>query len=579
MFSLSSLKSLKPFIWPDRRWLWFSLFMAIPLAALRAGPIPLVKYLVDDVLVSKDASKLILFPIAIVALYTLNMGVRFLHYYSIRMVVVRTNQRVRETLYRHLVSLSADYFSEKKAGVLLSRVTADPHNLDSGIASFNVLLREPITFLGLLGYALYTNWKLTVLTFSIVPAMAWVFGRTGRYIKLKIREYQEHNGESYATIQEAISGIRILHLFNMEGTSFKRFSDQATTISRLLLKISKMEEISGPAIELVTSFAIALILYYGGRLVLSGEMSSGDLIAFFTAFGMMVNPIRQVSDINSKLHSAAAAMERINDFLGWKPRIASREGAVPVDSIHSGIEFKNVNFAYPDAPERPVLNNVSFALPLGKTVALVGQSGSGKSSLAQLLPRLYDVTGGSILIDGRDLRELELTSWRNQVAVVSQDVFLFHDTIYNNILMGRMDASREEVHEAARRAFAYDFIQNLSHGFDTIVGDRGVKLSGGQRQRISIARAFLKNSPCLILDEATSNLDNESEKIVQNTLEKLMEHRTTLVIAHRLSTIQNADEIIVLKEGRIIERGSYAELMSGGGELKRLASFGTEITG
>ncbi len=573
MFSIQSLKSLKPYVWPFKNWLIFSLVMAIPLSILRTGPIPLIKYLVDEILVKKDASKLVYIPFAIIGLYLINLVVRFLHYYSVRIAVVNTNQRVREHLYSHLVNLSADYFSDKKAGVLLSRITADPANLDSGISSLNVLIREPVMFVALLGYALYTNWHLTVLTFSIIPAIAFVFGKSGKYIKKKITEYQEQNGESYSVVQEAISGIRVIHLFNLEGTILEKYKKQLNEITMLLLKISKMEELAGPVIELVTSFAIALILYFGGRSVLKGEMTSGDLIGFFTAFGMMINPIRQISDINSKLHSAAAAMERIDEFLKWKPRVSTALNASPIHSISKGLEFKSISFAYPDSPERAVLSNVSFSLPLGKTVALVGQSGSGKSSIVQLLTRLYDVNSGSIEIDGVDLRQLNLKDWRNQVAVVSQDVFLFHDTIYQNILMGRPNATREEVMDAAKQAYAFDFVSKLPLGFETMVGDRGMKLSGGERQRISIARAFLKNSQCLILDEATSNLDNESEKIVQQTLEKLMEHRTTLVIAHRLSTIQNADLIIVMKQGKVQETGTYSELLQKGGEFQRLVSF------
>lgn len=572
MFSLSSLKSLKPYLLPYRKWLIFSLVMAIPLSLLRAGPIPLIKYLVDDILVNKQADRLIWIPVAIIGLYVLNLFVRFLHYYSIRIVVVNVNQKIRERLYAHLMNLSTDYFSEKKAGVLLSRVTADPANLDSGIAAFNVVLREPITFVALLGYTFYTNWKLTLLTFTIVPALAFVFGRTGKYIKQKIGDYQEQNGESYSTIQESISGVRVIHLFNLQEMSITRFTKQLADISRVLLKISKIEELASPMVELITSFAIALILYYGGRSVLDGQMTSGELVAFFTAFGMMINPIRQVADINAKLHSAAAAMERIDEFLAWKPRVKNAENAKAISEIKTGVEFRDVMFAYPDTLDRSVLKGVSFTLPVGKTIALVGQSGSGKSSIVQLLTRLYDVQTGAIEIDGVNLRDLNLNDWRSQVAVVSQDVFLFHDTIYNNILMGRPDASREDVLEAARKAFAFDFINRLPAGFDTIVGDRGLKLSGGERQRISIARAFLKNAHCLILDEATSNLDNESEKIVQRTLESLMQNKTTLVIAHRLSTIQNADQIIVLREGLIVEQGKYSELMGKNGEFSRLAA-------
>ena len=576
MFSIRFLRALKPYLWPDKNWLLFSLVMAIPLSLLRTGPIPLVKILIDEILLKKDTSKLIYIPFAIIGLYTINLFVRFLHYYSVRIAVVNTNRRVRERMYEHLIGLSADFFSEKRSGALLSRITADPFHLDSGIASLNVLIREPVLFVVLFGYALYTNWRLTLLTLTIIPALGWVFSRSGRYIKGKITEYQEWNGESYSSAQEAISGIRVIHLYNLAGSQIRKYSDQLGTITRLLLRISKMEEIAGPVVELITSVSIALILYYGGKAVLDGEMTSGDLVGFFTAFGMMVNPIRSLSDINSKMNTASASMERIEEFLSWKPRIRDRENAIRVNSIEQGVEFKAVGFHYPDSPERSVITDVSFSLPLGSTVALVGQSGSGKSSIVQLITRLYDVTSGSILIDGKDLRDLALDSWRDQVAVVSQDVFLFHDTIFQNILMGRPDATAEEVHEAARKAHALDFIQRLPKGFDTLVGDRGIKLSGGERQRISIARAFLKDSRCLILDEATSNLDNESEKIVQTALEELMENRTTLIIAHRLSTIRDADEILVLKEGRILERGTYDSLLARPGEFKRLVEFSRE---
>ncbi|MBS1959012.1 MAG: ABC transporter ATP-binding protein [Bdellovibrionales bacterium] len=547
--------------------------MAIPLSALRVGPIPIVKFLVDDILVNKRQDKLIWIPIATVTLYVLNLVVRFLHYYSVRIVVVNVNQKIREKIFDKLINLSADHFTERKAGELLSRITADPHHLDNGIASLNILLREPITFIGLLGYTLYVNWKLTLLTFTIVPALAYVFLRMGKMVKIKISDYQQQNAESYSTVQESIAGFRIVQLFNLQNYMSEKFKTQLSGITVLLLKISKMEELTSPMVELVTSFAVALILYYGGLSVLRGEMTSGDLIAFFTAFGVMINPIRQLSDINTKMYSAAAAMDRINEFLGWENKIKESPEAIPTPAKIDSIAFDRVTFAYPDTPDHKVIQDLTFEIPSGKTVALVGQSGSGKSSIVQLLTRLYDVQTGAININGIDVRRLKVFDWRSHVAVVSQDVFLFHDTIMNNLKMGNPDATAEEVVEAARKAFAYDFIMRLPKGFETIVGDRGMKLSGGERQRISIARAFLKNAQFLILDEATSNLDNESEKIVQQTLEQLMRNRTTLVIAHRLSTIQNADQIIVLREGKMIESGQYGTLVSSGGEFSNLVSL------
>ena len=547
--------------------------MAFPLAALRVGPVPIVKYLVDDILVNKDAGRLIWIPIATIALYTLNLGVRFLHYYSIRIVVVNVNQKVRERIFDKLIHLSADHFTEKRAGALLSRVTADPHYLDQGIASLNALIREPITFLALLSYTLYVNWRLTLLTFTIVPALAYVFLRLGKMIKIKIADYQELNADSYSTIQESISGFKVAQLFNLQLSLIQKFKSQLSVMTGTLLKISKLEELMSPTVELITSFAIALILYFGGKSVLNGEMTSGDLIAFFTAFGMMINPIRQLSDINSKIYSASAAMDRIQDFLSWKNVIADPIQPKGVPSEIKSIRIQNINFAYPDSAEHQVIKNLSFELRRGETVALVGQSGSGKSSIVQLLSRLYDPQSGSITANDIPIQDFKLRDWRDQLSIVNQDVFLFHDTILNNIRMGRPNANRAEIEAAAKKAFADEFIQRLPHGYDTMVGDRGMKLSGGERQRISIARAFLKNSPILILDEATSNLDNESEKLVQQTLETLMSERTTLVIAHRLSTVQNADRILVLKSGALQEEGRYEDLVKKGGEFSNLVQM------
>lgn len=579
MHSLAPLKKLYPYVRPDIRWLYFSLAMALPLSLLRVGPIPLVKFLVDEVLVHQRASSLLWVPLGVIALYTLNLAVRFLHYFSIRIVVVRTNQRVKIQLYQHLFTLSNDDFSHQKSGALLSRVTADPAQLDNGIAAANVLLREPITFAALFGYALYTNWKLTLLTLITVPFLAFVFIKAGNYIKSRISMFQEQNGESYAFIQESISGIKILHHFQAENLFIEKFKTLSENISKTLLKVSKMEEIMSPTVEWVTSFAIALILYQGGKAVLNHEMTSGELIAFFTAFGMMINPIRQIADINSKLHTASAAMERISDFLSWESKIKDVPHAIKKTTLDSSIQFNQVSFHYlenasSESLTPSVLQQIQFEIKKGQTVALVGQSGSGKSTLAQLLTRSYDVTEGEILVDQIPLKNLAQESWRACVSVVSQDVFLFHDTIYNNILMGKPSATYEEVVEAAKKAYALEFIQKTPKGFQTVVGDRGMKLSGGERQRLSIARAFLKNSDLLILDEATSNLDNESEKAVQASLDALTNNKTTLVIAHRLSTIKDADLILVLKQGEVLERGTYQELMALQGEFFKMSQFG-----
>ncbi len=566
---MGSLLKLKPYLRP---YLWFilsSTLLAIPLSAIRVGPAPVVKYMLDDILVSKDAKKLILFPVAVVGLYTINFVVRFLHYYLLKIVIIRVNQKIKNKIFGHLLGLSADYFTAQSTGTLISRTSVDPQYIDGGLSCINVIIREPITLLFLLVYALKLNWRLTVITFIVVPALAWVFAATGRNLKRYISRITEINARLYSILQESFTGIRIIKTFRLEKYVYKKFREKSEAYATVQLKTSLLEEASHPLVELLTAMALAPLIYYGGLQVLTGKMTAGDLFAFFTTFAMMMNPIRMMNDVNIKLHQASAAFERIEEIFQWKPNLHETQTPIQFRYFKDKIELKDVSFAYPDSPDRYVLKNVSFTLSKGQVVALVGASGAGKSSLVSLLPRIFDVTTGKILVDGEDIRELSLNDLRRMIAVVSQDIFLFNDTLEENIRCGRLSATPEEIREAARKAHAIEFIENLPNGFQTIVGDRGQKLSGGEKQRISIARAFLREAPILILDEATSSLDAKSERAVQVALEELMLNRTTLMIAHRLSTIQHAHLILVLKDGEIIEKGAHQELIKLGGEYSR----------
>jgi subfamily B ATP-binding cassette protein MsbA len=566
---MNSLLKLKPYLRPHLWLILGSTALAIPLSAIRLGPAPVVRYMLDDILVRKNSSKLLLFPAAVIVLYALNFIVRFAHYYLLKIVIIRVNQKLKNNLFKHLLGLSADYFSAQSTGALISRTTADPIYIDAGLSCINVIIREPITLIFLFGYALKLNWRLTLITLIITPLLAWVFATTGRNLKRYISRSSEVNARLFSTLQESFTGIRIIKTFRLEKYVYKKFRERSDEYAHFLLKTSLLEEVSHPLVELLTAFALAPIIYYGGLQVLQGRMSPGDLFAFFTAFAMMMNPIRMMNDVNIKLHQASAACERIFEIFNWKSNLRESENSHRIHSIQDKIELQNVYFSYPDSPERPILKNISLTIPKGDIVAIVGASGAGKSSLVSLLPRIFDVTGGSIRIDQHDIRDLALDDLRGMIAVVSQDIFLFNDTLEQNIRCGRLSASIEEIREAARRAHILDFIEGLPQGFKTVIGDRGHKLSGGERQRLSIARAFLREAPILILDEATSSLDSTSERAVQSALDELMLNRTTLIIAHRLSTIRHADLILVLKEGEIVEKGHHEQLLRMGGEYAK----------
>lgn len=566
---MRSLLKLRPYLRPFIWLILLSALLAIPLSAIRLGPAPVVKYMLDDLLVRKDASKLIFFPMALIGLYALNFVVRFTHYYILKIVIIRINQKLKNDIFKHLLGLSADHFTAQSTGILISRTGVDPQYIDSGLACINVMIREPITLIFLFGYALKLNWRLTLITLIVSPLLAWVFTATGKNLKRYMTKMTEENAKLYSTLQESFTGIRIVKMFGLEDYLYEKFSQRSGQYAHWLLKTSKVEEVSHPMVEFLTALALAPLIYYGGLQVVVGKMTPGDLFAFFTTFAMMMNPIRMMNDVNIKLHQASAASDRIFELFNWKTNLRESPHPISYKEIKKQIQLQDVSFAYPDAPERPILKHVSFTIPKGQAVAIVGASGAGKSSLVSLLPRIFDVTGGSIRIDDHDIREITLQDLRGMIAVVSQDIFLFNDTIAENIRCGHLTATPEEVREAARKAHALDFIESLPTGFQTIIGDRGQKLSGGERQRLSIARAFLRAAPLLILDEATSSLDSASEQAVQGALDELMLNRTSLIIAHRLSTIRHADFILVLKDGEIVEKGPHEELVRLGGEYAR----------
>jgi subfamily B ATP-binding cassette protein MsbA len=573
MKSLHRLKAyLKPYLWM----IVASGLLAIPLAAIRVGPVPLVKHVVDDIMFNKDYSKLKILPLEIIGLYILNFIVRFPHYYLMRIVIARVDQKLKNDLNEHLLGLSADYFTAQSTGTLISRIGSDPQYITGGLNAINVAIRSPITVLFAFSYAVYLNWRLTIFTIVVIPLFALIFSYTAKHLKRYITRLTEINALLYSALQESFTGIRVVKMFRLEKYVRKKFREQSDAYTTTLLKTAVLEETSHPTVELVIGFAIAGLVFFGGQQVISGKMTPGDFFAFLTAFAMMIDPLRTMNDLNLKITAAATASDRIFSIFDWATTVKEAENPTKFKNFQQQIEFRNVSFAYPDSPQRPILSNVAFKITRGQVVALVGPSGAGKSSIVSLLPRIFDVTQGAIEIDGTDIKKFSLDDLRRQISVVSQDVFLFNDTIEENIRCGRLSATREEIREAAKKAHALDFIEAAPGGFLAVIGDRGQKLSGGERQRISIARAFLREAPILILDEATSSLDSKSERAVQVALDELMQDKTTLIIAHRLSTIKNANSILVLKDGAIIERGSHSELLDFGGEYAHLHGIGVK---
>lgn len=483
-------------------------------------------------------------------------------------------RNLRDQIFGKMVSLPISFFTEEKKGDLMSRMTNDTNEVEASILSvLQTIIREPITILCTLGYMVYISPSLTLFLLLFLPVVGIVIGRIGRSLKKPSSMAQEKLGVILGIVDETLSGLRILKAFNAEKIQWPHFRKLNNSLFRIQNKILARRDAGSPLSETLGIIVVGIILWYGGWLIFTGKSSSLTgpwFIAYIGLFYTIINPLKNLSSAFYNMQKGSAALDRISQLLAVENTIKEKENAIPITSFDKEIEFKNVSFAY---NTKNVLENISFKIARGKTIALVGASGAGKSTIADLIPRFHDVTEGTIFIDGKDLKDLKIHELRQQIGMVSQDPVLFNDTIYNNITLGIGGTTNEKVIEAAKIANAHEFIEKKAEGYQTIVGDRGTKLSGGQRQRITIARAILKNPPILILDEATSALDTESERIVQNAINELMKNRTSIVIAHRLSTVQNADEIIVLNHGKIVERGKHEDLMALNGAYHRLVSL------
>ena len=533
-------------------------------------------YYVQTIIASSGKSvALACIAAALVVMTGLKTGSAYMAAYfmiSLRTGVVRD---LRAMIYNKLVSLPIGFFSSERKGDVMARMSGDVTEVENSIMmSLDMMFKNPIMIVVCLAMMLFVSWQLTLFVFILLPVAGLIMGRVGKYLKRASLEQQNQLGTIMSNIEETISGLRIIKAFNAEDKVMRRFSGENEKYRNISRRMNRRYELAHPMSEFLGTATIAVVLWFGGTLILNGTdaITAPKFIYYMVIFYSIINPAKDFSKASYNIQRGMASMQRIDKILGANNPITNPAEPVELTALSQGISYNNVRFRYQDAW---VIDGVNISIPCGKTVALVGQSGSGKTTIADLLPRFYDVNEGSITIDGVDIRNFSVSQLRSLMGNVNQEAILFNDSFFNNIAFGVENATLEQVEQAARIANAYDFIMASEHGFDTNIGDRGCKLSGGQRQRISIARAILKNPPILILDEAISALDTESEHLVQEALDKLMHGRTTLVIAHRLSTIKNADLIYVMHDGHVVEQGRHDQLMALGGNYKHLVDMQT----
>jgi len=538
-------------------------------ASMAGAQAYVVKPLLDEIFFKQDRTMLLFVPLGILGIFLF----KGLFYYGYNYLLAKVGQSVirdlRYILYNHIQSLPLSFFQKKPTGELISRIISDVTLIQGAVSNVLVgVLKDTCQVFFLIGVIFYQDWRMASIAMISLPLVIYPIINFGRRHRKLSRGSQQTTAQVSNILYETITGNRIVKAFGMEKYEVGRFAETIDRLFAIVMRDTRIGAISRPLMEFLGGVGISLVVLYGGSQVLAGKSTPGTFFSFLTALIMIYEPIKGVSAINNTLQQGIAAAERVFEILDVESEVIEKSDASELPPVKEAIEFRDVRFSYDDDAE--ILKGINLKVSPGEVLAIVGSSGGGKSTLVNLIPRFFDVSSGSVMIDGTDIRDVTLKSLRNQIGMVTQQTILFNDTVRNNITYGSPDATYEQIEAAARAAHAHNFIQKLPNGFDTVIGESGARLSGGERQRISIARAILKNAPILILDEATSSLDTESEREVQQAIENLVQSRTTFVIAHRLSTIRDANRIIVINDGRIAEEGTHETLLPQGGLYKML---------
>ncbi|MFW5791448.1 MAG: ABC transporter ATP-binding protein [Desulfohalobiaceae bacterium] len=531
----------------------------------------LIKPVIDDIFVSKNTAGLMFFPLLVMGVFLLKGLGQYGQQYYMSYVGEDIIRQLRNQLYDRIQDMSLAFFQKERTGVLMSRITNDVNIIKTMVSTaVTGVLRDISTIIGLTAVILYLNWKMAIIAFIVLPVAFFPVFELGRRVRRISTGCQEAMADLNAFLHETLSGNKIVKAFGMEEHEKSRFFKATRSLFRLEIKGVRVRALTSPLMEFFAGLGIAFVVWYGGWEVIREETTPGSFFSFLACVLLLYEPVKKLSKLNNSVQQGLAASDRIYDVIETESEIREPENPAPMPNTTHTVRFEDVHFSYGD---KPVLKGVDLTIGKGEALALVGMSGGGKSTIANLIPRFFDVTAGRITLDGVDIREFRISELRDQIAIVTQDPILFNETVRDNIAYGKAEASQEAIEDAARAAYAHEFIQRFPKGYDTVIGELGGRLSGGEKQRICIARALLKDAPVLILDEATSSLDSEAETVVQKALENLMRGRTTLVIAHRLSTIAKADQIAVIVDGRVVETGTHDELLAQDGEYTKLYSM------